>query len=111
MNLLEIPPRGPAVVVGDHFFSAPPRSPNSTCPEAGTRNSAKIKPERIPGPDLVDFLGIPINAEARQWALSWDPDRLTLPEHQMPGSHRRLASIAALWRCEFGRSATRKPRN
>ena len=40
------------------------------------------QPERIPGPELVDFLGIPINAEARQWALSWDPDRLTLPEHQ-----------------------------
>ena len=40
------------------------------------------QPERIPGPDLVDYLGIPINAEARQWALSWDPDRLTLPEHQ-----------------------------
>lgn len=40
------------------------------------------EPERIPGPDLVDYLGIPINAEARQWALSWDPDRLSLPEHQ-----------------------------
>jgi hypothetical protein len=40
------------------------------------------QPERIPGPDLVDYLGIPINAEGRQWALSWDPDRLTLPEHQ-----------------------------
>src|SRR5690349_20433413 len=38
--------------------------------------------ERIPRPALVDFLGLPINAEARQWALSWDPDRLTLPEHQ-----------------------------
>lgn len=39
-------------------------------------------PERGPGPDLVDYLGIPINAEGRQWALSWDPDRLTLQEHQ-----------------------------
>lgn len=39
-------------------------------------------PERGPGPDLVDYLGIPINAQARQWALSWDPDRLTLQEHQ-----------------------------
>src|ERR1700733_14390778 len=38
--------------------------------------------ERIPGPELVDYLGIPINAQARQWALSWDPDRLGLPEHQ-----------------------------
>jgi hypothetical protein len=40
------------------------------------------QPERIPGPELVDFLGLPINAAARQWALSWDPSRLTLPEHQ-----------------------------
>ena len=27
------------------------------------------QPERIPGPDLVDYLGIPINDAARQWAL------------------------------------------
>jgi hypothetical protein len=40
------------------------------------------QPERIPGPALVDYLGLPINAAARQWALSWDPDRLTLQEHQ-----------------------------
>jgi hypothetical protein len=39
-------------------------------------------PERIPGPELVNFLGLPINEAARQWALSWDPSRLTLPEHQ-----------------------------
>ena len=40
------------------------------------------QPERIPGPELVDYLGIPINESARQWGLSWDPSRLTLPEHQ-----------------------------
>jgi hypothetical protein len=40
------------------------------------------QPERIPGPALVDYLGLPINAAARQWALSWNPDRLTLQEHQ-----------------------------
>jgi hypothetical protein len=40
------------------------------------------QPERIPGPELVDYLGLPLNAAARQWALSWDPDRLTLQEHQ-----------------------------
>jgi hypothetical protein len=47
-----------------------------------TPQYSEDQPERIPGPDLVDYLGIPINAEARQWALSWDPDRLTLQEHQ-----------------------------
>jgi hypothetical protein len=40
------------------------------------------QPERIPGPELADFLGLPINEAARQWALAWDPSRLTLPEHQ-----------------------------
>jgi len=40
------------------------------------------QPERIPGPELVDYLGLPINQAARQWALAWDPSRLTAPEHQ-----------------------------
>ena len=40
------------------------------------------QPERIPGPALVDFLGLPMNDAARQWALSWDPLRLGLLEHQ-----------------------------
>lgn len=40
------------------------------------------QPERGPGPELVDFGGLPINEAARQWALSWDPSRLSLPEHQ-----------------------------
>ena len=39
-------------------------------------------PERGQGPELVDFAGLPISEAGRQWALSWDPDRLGLPEHQ-----------------------------
>jgi hypothetical protein len=39
-------------------------------------------PERIPGPELGDYLGLPINASARQFADSWDPSRITLPEEQ-----------------------------
>src|SRR5436309_1643342 len=39
-------------------------------------------PERIPGPELGDFLGLPINASARQFAESWDPSRITLPKEQ-----------------------------
>jgi hypothetical protein len=38
--------------------------------------------ERGPGPDLGDYLGIPINDAARLWADSWDASRLTLQEHQ-----------------------------
>jgi hypothetical protein len=40
------------------------------------------QPERGPGPALVDYAGLPITDGARQWALSWDASRLTLPEHQ-----------------------------
>ncbi len=38
--------------------------------------------ERIPGPELVDYLGIPINDADRLRAESWDASRLTLPEEQ-----------------------------
>ena len=38
--------------------------------------------ERIPGPDIGDYLGIPINEAARLHADSWDASLLTLPEHQ-----------------------------
>jgi len=38
--------------------------------------------ERMQGPDLGDYLGIPINEAARQRADSWDASRLTLQEHQ-----------------------------
>ena len=40
------------------------------------------QPERIPGPELRDYLGLPINDAARQFADSWDPGRITLPEEQ-----------------------------
>ena len=40
------------------------------------------QPERIPGPPLVDYLGLPMNDASRRWALSWDPLRLEAPEHQ-----------------------------
>jgi hypothetical protein len=40
------------------------------------------QPERIPGPELRDYLGLPINEAARQYADSWDPSRITLPEEQ-----------------------------
>jgi len=38
--------------------------------------------ERGQGPELGDYLGIPINEAARQFAESWDSSRLTLQEHQ-----------------------------
>ncbi len=40
------------------------------------------QPERGPGPEIGDYLGIPINDAARLRADSWDASLLTLPEHQ-----------------------------
>jgi hypothetical protein len=38
--------------------------------------------ERIPGPAMGDYLGLPINDAARLRAESWDASLLSLPEHQ-----------------------------
>ncbi|MBV8906857.1 MAG: hypothetical protein JOZ22_24725 [Acidobacteriia bacterium] len=40
------------------------------------------QPERIPGPDIGDYLGLPINDAARMRGDTWDASLLTLPEHQ-----------------------------
>ena len=40
------------------------------------------QPERGPGPELGDYLGLPINEAGRRKADSWDASILTLPEHQ-----------------------------
>jgi hypothetical protein len=40
------------------------------------------QPERAAGPSLVEFLGLPINDQARQWGLAYRSSRLSLPEHQ-----------------------------
>ncbi len=39
-------------------------------------------PERLPGPELGDYLGLPINDAARLKAESWDASVQTLPERQ-----------------------------
>src|SRR5260370_13461833 len=40
------------------------------------------QPERRPGPEIGDYLGLPINDAARLRGDSWDASLLTLPEHQ-----------------------------
>jgi len=40
------------------------------------------QPERVPGPALGDYLGLPINDSARAYAEAWNPSRLTIPEQQ-----------------------------
>ena len=44
--------------------------------------NAEDGPERARGPSLVEFLGLPINDQARQWGLAYRSGRLSLPEHQ-----------------------------
>ena len=38
--------------------------------------------ERLPGPDIGDYAGLPITDAARKRADTWDASLLTLPEHQ-----------------------------
>jgi hypothetical protein len=40
------------------------------------------EPERIPGPEIADYLGLPINAAARLRGDSWDATLLEIPENQ-----------------------------
>ena len=39
-------------------------------------------PERLQGPSLVEFVGLPINDQARVWGLSYRSSRLSFSEHQ-----------------------------
>src|SRR4051812_34831705 len=36
------------------------------------------RPERIPGPEIGDYMGLPINESARRAADSWDADRISV---------------------------------
>ncbi len=40
------------------------------------------QPERIPGPEIGDYSGLPINNAARLRGDAWDASLLTVPEHQ-----------------------------
>jgi hypothetical protein len=51
------------------------------------------QPERVPGPDLGDYLGIPISDAARWRAEAWSASIMTLPEWQC-----RPHSADYIWR-------------
>lgn len=51
------------------------------------------QPERVPGPELGDYLGLPINEAARLRAAAWDASIQTLPEWQC-----RPHSADYIWR-------------
>src|SRR5919197_1262957 len=51
------------------------------------------QPERVPGPELGDYLGIPINDAARARGAAWEASIQTLPEWQC-----RPHSADYIWR-------------
>jgi hypothetical protein len=40
------------------------------------------QPERVAGPAIGDYAGLPLNDSARAFADAWESSRLTVPEHQ-----------------------------
>src|SRR5438309_3881070 len=46
------------------------------------RTTDEDEPDRLLGPELGDYTGIPLNAAARLRADSWDASLITLPEYQ-----------------------------
>jgi hypothetical protein len=44
-------------------------------------------PERLPGPELGDYMGIPINAAARLRGDSYDPDRISVAQEYQCRPH------------------------
>ncbi len=58
-------------------------------------------PERIPGPDIAEYAGLPISAAARYAALAWDPAQLAMPEFQCrphPSDYGNRFSDLRVWR-------------
>ena len=46
------------------------------------RTTDEDEPDRLLGPELGDYTGIPLNAAARLRATTWDASLITLPEYQ-----------------------------
>ena len=57
------------------------------------------QPHRVPGAELGDYTGLPINAAARQKANVWDASILSAPE-EVPKPHAPHASnTSSYWCC------------
>ena len=73
--------------------SLPPASAQVDLTGAWGAQFLEDQPARIPGPELLDYLGLPINDFARKWALAWAPDRLGLQEHQCQVQDRKSTRL------------------
>lgn len=59
------------------------------------------QPERGPGPEIGDYLGLPINAAGRLRGESWSASLLTVPEHQCiphPSNYGPMHSNLRIWK-------------
>jgi hypothetical protein len=57
--------------------------------------------ERMPGPTIGEYVGIPLTNAARKAGDTWDPDLLTLPEHQCiphPSDYGPSFSNLRIWK-------------
>jgi hypothetical protein len=82
-----------AFVVLAIAFAAPASAQIDFSGEWAPRTGWEDQLERVPGPDLGDYLGIPINEAARLRAEAWDASIQTLPEWQC-----RPHSADYIWR-------------
>ncbi len=71
----------PWLVLAAAFASGPVFAEIDLSGEWGPRYH-EDQPERLPGPAIGEYHGLPINDAARLRAESWDPSLLTLLEHQ-----------------------------
>ena len=62
------------------------------------------QPERVPGPELGDYLGLPINDAARMRADTWSASIMTLPEWQCRPHSARLHLARAVQPAHLERS-------
>ncbi|WP_428102845.1 hypothetical protein [Candidatus Rariloculus sp.] len=69
------------VLLSTAMISAPAFAEIDLSGEWGPRYH-EDQPERIPGPSLVEYEGIPINEAGRLRGLSWSSSLLSVPEHQ-----------------------------
>ena len=72
---------GTAVLAAAFALAAPAFAQVSLVGEWSPRYH-EDQPDRIPGPELGDYTGLPLTDGARLAADSWDASRLTLREHQ-----------------------------
>jgi len=71
-----------SIVVGAAVFVTLPASAQMNLSGVWGMTLFEDFPDRLPGPELGDYGGIPLNAAARMRAETWDASLIALPEYQ-----------------------------